>query len=236
MTPACIDEKTSALLNKVQGTVNILFVEKDIDDCQFILENESAIIYFNSQKTNAPSIACEVLRIWLAQLDFDIGKHLYVSTRGHHKLTKFLIHSLCDHINDCCCHFKLYTHFLEMGYRTEDFTCNTLPPVMKFHELKRMKPAFFGVYKTQTVQKIIKTLFTILATQKEEGEYNVHLLLIQQKLSGLYDIIIDFWQQWKAFDVAHIDTIYNSDLELTEKLAQKLEDWADDKIFILSKS
>lgn len=234
MTPLCIDEQTSALLNTLQATVSISFVEKAIDHCHSTHQNTSAIIYYNPQTDRASAIACEVIRIWLRQLDYDIGRHLYVSTRSHHKVVKVITRSLCDHINDCCNHFKLYTQYLDMGHFPEDFPGHSLPAVLRRYDLKQLKPSFFGIYKAQTVQTIIKTLFTILATQKEGDDYSSHLQWIQQKLPGLYAIVMDFWQQWEAFDVTHIDPIFNSDLELTEKLTQKLEEWAEDKIFILA--
>lgn len=232
MIPNCLDINTIELLNDLRADFDITFETKDIDYCEVFQKSNKATIYYNPKLVNAESIAHELLHIWLNRFNYSIGNHIFLCTQGDKKLSKFLNKFLCDYIENCCDHYKMYPKYLEMGYSPKEFLKNSLELKTSISDIKNIKLKFLSVYNSQSINLFIGGLFSILADHIKENDYSEHHKYLIEKDSKLYNIVVGFWNKWEVFDIENIDPINNSDLELTNSFIDGLTAWANNKIII----
>lgn len=228
MTPDNLDTATLELLEDLRNDFAISFETKNIDYCEVFQKSKTAIIYYNPKIVNTESIAHELLHIWLTRYNYSIGNHLFLSTQGDKKLSKFLNKFLCDYITNCCDHFKMYPKFIEMGYSPSEFLTNSLAPKASLKDVKEIKLKLFGLYISKSVNLYIGCLISILADHAE-NDYTEHHAILKVKDSKLYSIVTQFWYKWVDFNIENIDPIFNSDLELTDNLVVEFTKWVKSK-------
>lgn len=232
MIPNVLDEATSLLLEDLNKVFDISFEQKNIDYCVVVQKNNMATIYYNPKNVNTESIVHELLHIWLKKFNYSIGNHLFLCTQSDKKLNKFLYKFLCDYIGNCCDHLKMYPKYLEMGYSPKEFLKNGLELKTSLGHLKKIRLKFLGIYSGHSINLFIGCLISILADHIKENDYTEHLIYLKKKDLALYEIIVNFWEKWKVFNIHNIDPIYNSDLELISILIDELTVWVNNKIII----
>jgi len=126
----------------------------------------------------------------------------------------------------------MYPKYLEMGYSPEEFLKNGLELKTSISDIKKIQLKFLGFYNSQSINLFIGFLLSILADHIKENDYTEHHKYLLKKDSELHEIVFDFWKKWETFDIENIDPIYNSDLELTDSLIDKLTAWAKNKTII----
>lgn len=231
MIPSILDKATSSLLEDLRQDFDISFEHKNIDYCRVFQKNNKATIYYNPKIVDSASIAHELLHVWLKRFNYHIGNHIYLCLQSDKKLNKIFNKSLCDHITNCCDHFKMYPKFIELGYDPADFLINSLEPKATIEDIKRIKLKFLGLYKSNAINVYIGSLFSILADHVDNDYSKQHSYL--KKLDPeLYLIVPDFWNKWVIFDIENIDAIYNSDLDLTNSFIDNMTDWVKHKRII----
>lgn len=232
MIPKNIDEKTTELLNDLRTDVDISFEVKNINYCGVFQINKTATIYYNPKIVDTESIAHELLHIWLKRFDYSIGNRFFLYNQSDDKLSKIFDKPLCDHISNCCDHFKMYPKYLDMGYSPEKFLQNGLALQASIYDVKSIELKFSGGYNSKSINFFIGFLFSILADHIKENDYTEHHKYLLEKEPQLYNIIYDFWNKWEKFDIENIDPIYNSDLDLTEFFIEEIEEWGSDKTIV----
>ncbi len=230
MTPDNLDTATLELLEDLRNDFAISFETKNIDYCEVFQKSKTAIIYYNPKIVNTESIAHELLHIWLTRYNYSIGNHLFLSTQGDKKLSKFLNKFLCDYITNCCDHFKMYPKFIEMGYSPSEFLTNSLAPKASLKDVKEIKLKLFGLYNSKSVNLYIGCLISIFADHAG-NDYTEHHAILKEKDRELYSIVTQFWSKWVDFNIENIDPIFNSDLELTDNLVEEFTQWGESKTF-----
>ena len=86
-------------------------------------------------------------------------------------------------------------------------------------------------YSAKSVEKYIGYLISIYADHID-NDYTEHLRLLKQKNSELFEIVTNFWNKWKTFDIQNIDPIENSDFDLFESFISDMVNWVERKIII----
>lgn len=228
MTPENLDTATLELLEDLRNDFEISFETKNIDYCEVFQKSKTAIIYYNPKIVNTESIAHELLHIWLNRYNYSIGNHLFLCTQSDKKLSKFLNKFLCDYIENCCDHYKMYPKFIEMGYSSSNFLTNSLAPKASLQDVNGIKLKLVGLYNSNSVNLYIGCLISILADHAE-NDYTEHHAILKTKDAELYSIVTQFWTKWVDFDIENIDPIFNSDLELTDKLIEEFTKWGESK-------
>lgn len=228
MTPDNLDTATLELLEDLRNDFSISFETKNIDYCEVFQKSKTAIIYYNPKIVNTESIAHELLHIWLTRFNYSIGNHLFLSTQGDKKLSKFLNKFLCDYITNCCDHFKMYPKFIEMGYSPSEFLTNSLAPKASLKDVKEIKLKLLGLYNSKSVNLYIGCLISILADHVG-NDYTEHRAILKAKDGELYSIVTQFWSKWVDFNIENIDPIFNSDLEITDNLVEEFTKWGESK-------
>ena len=222
-----LDRATLTLLEDLKKDFSISFETKNIEYCEVFQKNKTATIYYNPEIVDTESIAHELLHIWLNRFNYSIGNHLFLLTRGEEKLSKILNKFLCDHITNCCDHFKMYPKYISMGYSPSKFLTNSLAPKAYLEDVKEINLHISGCYNSNSINQFIGHLISILADHVDNDYAEYHIIL-QNKDIELYKIVTDFWNKWAKFDIENID-IFNSDLELTESLMAELLIWSKHK-------
>ena len=225
-----IDSASQKLLSElITAGYNISFKHRNDDYCEVFTRNKEAIIYYNRNNVTTESIAHELLHVWLKKFNYHTGNHLYLITRNDNKLNLIISKLLCDHITNCCDHFKMYPQFIRMGYDPSKFIKDSLFEQASLKFINSIKLKMFWTYQSNAINWYIGSLISILAHHIEHN-YNEHHSKLLRKDPDLYYIITKFWKSWKLFDIENIDVIYNYDLDLTNTLASELNEWCKNKI------
>lgn len=228
MIPYFLDNTTITLLEELQNDFNISFVQRNIDFCEVFQKSGKATIYYNPKIANSSSIAHELLHVWLTSYNYVIGNHIYLYLESDKKLSKIFKKFLCDHISNCCDHYKMYPKFLELGYQPVDFLSDGLKPKVSLKEIVNIKLKFLGLYNSKHINFYIGSLFSIFADHAK-NDYSKEFLYLKKLDSELFSIVSDFWSKWEKFDIKNIDPIYNSDHDLTNNFIHNMETWVKNK-------
>lgn len=223
-----MDLNTSQLLSELRQEFEINFQPKDINFCEVFTQNGKSTIFYNPNIVDNESIAHELLHIWLNKFNYVIGNHIFVSFQSDWKLSKIFNKFLCDYIENCLDHYKMYPKYLEMGFGPEKFIMNGLDEKCSINDIKKLHLKFLNKYKPDSINRYIGYLISIYADHVENN-YDKHLELLQKKEPELFKIVTDFWNKWVEFDIENIDAIHNSDIELAESFMIEMEDWIEYK-------
>ncbi len=219
-----LNTKNLTLLCELRIDFEIDFVDTNNDYCEVIQKNQEATIYYNSTMFSNESIAHELLHIYLNRYKYIIGNHIFLTCQYRKKLGKVFIKFLCDYIENCFDHYKMYPSYIEMGYSPEKFIVNGLDEKCSIEDITNLKLTFLRKYKSLSLNKYIGFLISISADHVE-NDYNEHLKLLKDKDSDLFDIVSDFWKSWEVFDIENIDIFTNSDMELVDNFISNMEEW-----------
>jgi hypothetical protein len=115
-----------------------------------------------------------------------------------------------------------------MGYSPEGFLKNGLEEKCSLQDIKTLNLSFLRTFKTKSIELYIGYLISIYADHIDNN-YIEHLILLQEKDSDLFEVISNFWNKWKEFDITNIDAIYNSDIELADSFVTDMEEWIKHK-------
>lgn len=223
-----LDKKTSDLLFELRADSEIDFVEKNINFCEVFTQNGKSTISYNPKIVDTESIAHELLHIWLNKFNYVIGNYIYLVFESDRKLSKIFNKCLCDYIENCFDHYKMYPKYSEMGYSPDKFLMNGLAEKCSINDIKKLHLKFLGKYKSDSINKFIGYLISIYADHIDNN-YDEHLELLKTKESELFSIVTNFWNKWLVFDIENIDIIYNSDRELVESFMTDMENWIEYK-------
>ena len=231
MIPLNIDSKTLYLLEDLRKDFTISFEVKNINYCEVFIKNKTAIVYYNPKIIDTEAITHELLHIWFNRFNCNLGNCIFLSTRSNVKLSGILTKFLCDHIANCCEHYKMYPKYIEMGYQPSKFMMNSLAPKASLQDLKEINLSFLWRYNSSAINMFIGCLISILADHVH-NDYTKHHLILERKNRRLYKIITDFWQRWLDFDVNNIESTFNWRSELTDDLINELGIWSKSKRII----
>jgi len=107
------------------------------------------------------------------QYNYSIGNHLYCYTQGNPKLSKIFTKFLCDHINNCFDHSRMYPKYIEMGYSPSKFVVNGIAPKATTIEVDAINLGLVNSYLAKSIDVYIGTLISILADHVE-NDYQLH--------------------------------------------------------------
>lgn len=222
------NEKNAKLLEDLRKDFQIDFEQKSINYCGVFTKNKHAIIHYNPRIVDDESIAHELLHIWLNRYEYNFGNYIFSVCQSHQKLSKIFVKFLCDYIENCLDHLKMYPKYIEMGYKPEKFIKNGLKEKSSINDIKSIHLKFLGKYNSKSVEKYIGCLISIYADHVQNN-YTKHLELLKSKESELFRIVTEFWTKWRVFDIENIDPIFNSDVELAESFVSNMENWVENK-------
>lgn len=223
-----LDKNALQLLAELRLNNQIDFEEKNINCCELFTLRGKSIIYYNPEIVDTESIAHELLHIWLKKFNYVLGNHIYLTFKSDWNLSKIFTKFLCDYIENCCDHYKMYPKFKAMGYDDEKFLINGLAEKCSITDIKKLHLKFLGKYVPDSVNKFIGYLISIYADHADNN-YDKHLMLLESKEPELFKIVTKFWDKWKVFDIENIDPVYNSDIELVNSFLIDIEDWIRNK-------
>ena len=228
MRDPILDKNSTDLLNDLRNDFEIEFQEKNINFCGVHTKNGKSIIDYNPTTYKVEHINHELLHIWLNRYKYTIGNHIYLIFESDWKLGKIFTKHLCDYIENCFDHNKMYPKYLEMGYEPEKFIRDGHKEQCSINDIKKLHLKFLGKYKADSINKFIGYLISIYADHIDR-DYSEHLELLEKKEPELFKIVTDFWNSWLAFDITNIDPVFNSDMELVENFMTDIEQWIETK-------
>ena len=118
-----------------------------------------------------------------------------------------------------------------MGYAPEKFLFCGVDEKSSISDIEKLRMKTLWVYSAESIEKYIGYLISIYADHID-NDYTEHLQLLKQKNPELFEIVTNFWNKWKVFDIYNIDPIYNSDICLCESFISDMENWAERKTIV----
>jgi hypothetical protein len=230
--PSFIDIQTLELYKELKDEFDISFKVKNIDFCEVFQKNKSAIIYYNPKNASTECIAHELLHIWLKRYNYNIGNHIFLLTRNNKKLKRILSKFLCDYMENCFDHYKMYPKYAAMGYSDEKFLKDGLKLKASVARIRLLTLKFIGIYSSFAINLYIGYLISILADHIKTNNYTEHISYLRKKDESLYQLVSNFWSKWVVFDIENIDAINNSYMDLTDIFIDELSEWTNNKIII----
>ena len=219
-----IDRNAQELLDELRLEYQIEFEASNINYCQVTQKGRKATIQYNPKTFNSESIVHELLHIWLDRYNYKIGNYVYLICRGDKNLSKVFLKPLCDHIENCFDHFKMYPKYIAMGYSAEGFMIDSLKEKCSIKDIDLVRTDTHGLHHAISIKYFIGYLISIYADHAN-NDYTVHLDLLSQKDHDLFEIVTRFWKSWLAFDITKIDSIENSDIELCDNFLDEINSW-----------
>jgi hypothetical protein len=223
-----LNRVNESLLADLRNDFEIEFEKRNISYCEVFSRNGKSTIYYNPNLVENESIAHELLHIKLDRYTYVIGNHIYLSCQHHPKLGKVFSKFLCDYIENCFDHCKMYEAYLDMGYSAEKFLLNGLDEKCSIKDIKSLNLFRWGRYKANSINRYNGYLISIYADHVD-NDYQKHLKLLKEKDSELFGIVTSFWGNLQAFDITNIDPVYNSEIDLSESFIFDMEKWSESK-------
>ncbi len=183
-----LDIENTLLLADLRKDFQIEFEPKDINYCEVFSKNGHSTIYYNPEIFDNESIAHELLHIKLEKYTYVIGNHIYLSCQNHKKLGKIFSKFLCDYIENCFDHFKMYPNYIDMGYSPEGFLINGLDEKCSLQDILLLNLNFLGRYKSKSINRYIGYLISIYADHVN-NDYKEHLKRLKDKEPELFVIV-----------------------------------------------
>jgi len=150
-----IDRKAQELLNELSAEYQIKFDKSNINYCQLLLKGKKAIIRYNPNLLDNESIVHELLHLWLDRYNYKIGNYIYLACGQDMNLGKVFSKPLCDHIENCFDHFKMYPKYIEMGYSAEGFMIDSLKEKCAIKDIDLIQTDTLGLHHAKSINYYI---------------------------------------------------------------------------------
>lgn len=191
-------------------------------------KKKSIIIYFGTGKNTQSGLTHELLHVKMKSFGYISGNYLQLALNSNSNLNLIFDSQLCQHIDNCMDHIKMYPFFIEYGYKPKEFLDNGNKRLSSVRDLKKINLKREKQINYKDVNSYIGNLISILSDHLDNN-YSKHLKILKEKDEPLFNIVSKFWGNWKAFDITNIDPIYNSDIELMDNFIDEMEVWIKSK-------
>lgn len=218
------DEPIKQLFDEAKLNYSISFEPWENDFWRVHTKNKDVVINYNIHDINPESLAHELLHIWVKKYGHTSINYLKNSFASHSFLSKVFDIRLCEHIGNCMDHLKMYPKYKEMGYSDKGFIWNGGKPQCKISDIKQIYFKVNGQYSDTGVNQYIGHSISILADHCP-NDYTKEISLLRKIDRELFEVVLNFWNEWVEFDIENIDSIYNSDLDLLDRFVGEVENW-----------
>lgn len=226
-----IDSRGKQLLAELRKDLQIEFIEGELEFCHMNINGNKVKIFYNPLLVDNESVIHELLHADLIKYRYEIGNNIFLLAQDEPVIKEVFTKFLCDYIENCLDHYKMFPKYIEMGYNPEKFLWKGVKEKCTIDQINDLTLNFGEVYFANSINKYIGYLISIYADHID-NDYSEHLTLLKQKDDVLFDITTRFWESWMVFDIKNIDPINNSYLMMTFLFAGEIINWIKPKLVI----
>lgn len=223
-----IDDKNTDLWNKLSDIYEIDLIASQEQNYMSKVSGNIAIIGIYENDLSSASFTHELLHIYLKSKNVRIVEDFYKALESSEKINNLFSQGLKEHVTSCLEHELMLPLFLKMGYENRFFMNDFSEPKMNKKMLGILLERYKNneVYDREAVDFFIGTFFAMKSCNNKSFNYHKYFIAFQKLDKGLYDLLSDFWLDWKTYKFEDVDDTYDKILEF---FIVDLNGWVSDK-------
>lgn len=226
-----LDEKNFQLLMELKKDYHIEFVRDNLEFCHMNISGKNIRLYYNPKYVDNESIAHELLHLELDRYQYLIGNMIFLTAQEVPNLKKIFTKFLCDYIENCFDHNKMYPKYIKRGYSPEKFLWKGNEEKCTLQQIKSLTFRIEDVYFADAINRYIGYLISIYADHLG-FDYHIQLDALKWLDIELFNIVTKFWNEWLVFDIENMDPIENSYILLSYRFVEEMINWSNSKLII----
>lgn len=224
-----IDDKNIDLWNELNEVYKIELISSPEQNYISKVSGNTATISIFENDLSSTSFTHELLHLYLKSKNVKITEDFYNAVEKSEKINTLFSNGLKEHITTCLEQTLMLPIFLQMGYENRLFTNDFNEPKMnkKMLDLLLKRYKKNGVYDREAVDFYIGTFFAMRSCNNMAFKYHKYYMAFQKLDRGLYDLLSEFWLDWKTFDVEDPDDHYD---KILQYFIEDINGWVTKKI------
>lgn len=187
-------------------------------------------IFIDINKIESHSFAHELLHVKLRNDGMRASSYLNKKIEKSRNLDYIFSKALEDHIGNCLEHVKMFPLFVNLGYRRIDFLSDFKKEKLTDKEVLSIKSRFVqnNIIDKDALDYYIAKFFAVKACLSGNNYYK-SLVSLKKISPNLYDILKEFWEDWRDFSLEEEPKAYE---EIIDIFIEELDNWAETKTII----
>ena len=210
-----IDEKNNDLWSELNSIYEIELIASTEQHYILKVSDNKATIGIDENDLSATSFTHELLHLYLKSKNVKIVEDFYTATENSETINKLFSDGLKEHVTMCLEHELMLPLFLKMGYENRFFTSDFHQPKMNKKMLcillKRYQKN--DIYDREAIDFYIGTFFAMKSCNNTSFKYHKYYIAFQELDNELYELLSEFWLDWKTFDIEDADDDYDKILQ-----------------------
>lgn len=220
-----LDERNKKLWKDIIKTENVSISFGDFQNYGVFSLHNTHRIDVQQNNIDIPSFTHELLHVYLAKLNINIGTCLKIMSWSNEDTQRIFSNSLIDNLGNYLDHIKMLPLFLKMGFKKEEFIADYYSErvsdfSMRLIELTYRDNSVIGV------QNFIGNYFSVKACPNTDRDYTEFYNHLKKLDLNLFDILEKFHDKWKEYDISNPYAVYNT---IVTDFLEKIKDWAFEK-------
>ena len=210
-----IDDKNIDLWNELSNKYEIeLIASPELNYTLKVLDNK-AIIGVYENNLNATCFTHELLHLYLKSKNVKIAEDFYKAIENSESINKLFSDGLKEHVTMCLEHELMLPMFLKMGYENRFFTSDFHQPKMNKKMLNMLLKRYQknDVFDREAIDFYIGTFFAMKSCNNHSFKYHKYYIAFQELDKNLYELLNEFWLDWKTYDFEDKDDAYDKILQ-----------------------
>lgn len=224
-----IDDKNIDLWNELSEIYEIELIASTEQNYISKVSDNIATICIYENDLSSTSFTHELLHIYLKSKNVKIVEDFYNAVENSEKINTLFSDGLKEHVTCCLEHELMLPIFLEMGYKNQLFINDFNKPKMnkKMLEILLKRYRKNSVYDREAVDFYIGTFFAMKSCNNHSFKYHKYYIAFQELDKNLYELLNEFWLDWKTYDFEDKDDAYD---KILQYFIEDINGWVSEKI------
>jgi len=224
-----IDDKNTDLWNELSEMYEIELIASPEQNYMSKVSGKTATISIYENDLSSTSFTHELLHLYLKSKNVKIVEDFNSALKNSEKLNRLFSNGLKEHVTSCLEHELMLPLFLKMGYENRFFTSDFNEPKMNKKMLGILLERYKNkdIYNREAVDFYIGTFLAMKSCNNKSFNYHKYYIAFQKLDNGLYNLLSDFWLDWKTYDFEDVEDTYDKILEF---FIEDMNGWISEKI------
>tara|TARA_B100000809_G_scaffold152662_1_gene150019 strand:+ start:3095 stop:3799 length:705 start_codon:yes stop_codon:yes gene_type:complete len=223
-----VDDKNTDLWNELNELYEIELIASTEQNYMSKVSGKTATISIYEKDLSSASFSHELLHIYLKSKNVKIAEDFNNALKNSERINSLFSTGLKEHVTNCLEHNLMLPLFLKMGYEKRLFQSDFNEPKMNKKMLAILLERYKNdaVYDREALDFFIGTFLAMRSCKNKSFNYHKYYIAFQKLDKGLYDLLSEFWLDWKTYDFEDVDDDYDKILEF---FIIDLNDWVSEK-------
>ena len=210
-----IDDKNTDLWKELGEIYEFELIASPEQNYMSKVSGKTATISIYGNDLSSALFTHELLHIYLKSKNVRIVEDFYKALENSEKINSLFSQGLKEHVTNCLEHELMLPLFLKMGYEKRLFQSDFNEPKMNKKMLSILLERYKNndVYDREAVDFFIGTFLAMRSCKNKSFNYHKYYIAFQKLDIGLYDLLSEFWLDWKTYDFEDVEDDYDKILE-----------------------